>query len=372
VTGLRLLFVSSLHQAPWGAAEELWAQAAVAAVAAGHDVQASVHGWDHEVGGQARLRAGGVALEVRAGGLGDALDRDDWDLVVVNQPDVFSGAPWTRACAARALPYVVIVHYAAAHSWRPDAVALDAGAGLAGAVACLFVSQATWRWAEVQTGRSLPQGEVVLAPYRVPYDGGLAWPSGPELRLAMVGRVDTEDKGHDLLLHLLAEPRWRDRPVRLDVVGEGPHEALLRRLAALLGLSPRVRFRGHVDDVPSVWRDAHVAVMPSRAEGMPAALFEAMLCGRPAVVTDVGGMATLVDEAVTGHLASAPTVAALGAAMERLWAGREQLQAMGARARTRARSATVPDPAGALVVRLERAAVAAARPTQADERMVET
>ncbi|MGH3301545.1 MAG: glycosyltransferase family 4 protein [Streptosporangiaceae bacterium] len=356
MNSLRVLFVSSLEHAPWGAAEELWSQAALSAAAAGHHVTASVREWPEPVPRHQDLRAGGVSVELRSGGLGAAIEKGGWHLVVVNQPDVFSGAPWTSWCAARAIPYVVIVHYSAAHSWRADAIALEAGRALAGARACLFISDATRRAAEVQTGHPLPQAEIVLAPYRVPYEGELPWPAEGALRLALVARVDAEDKGHDVLIETLAEPRWRDRAVLLDIVGRGPHEEVLRRLVDRLGLASRVRFRGHIEDIASVWRNAHVAVMPSRAEGLPAALVEAMLCGRPAVVTDVGGMATLVQEGVTGYLASAATRGQFSAAMERLWAGRNHMDSLGRQAACHARRLTAPFPAGLLVRRLERIA----------------
>ena len=54
-----------------------------------------------------------------------------------------------------------------------------------------------------------------------------------------------------------------------------------------------VHFRGHVNDIRAIWEQNHLLVLPSRYEGLPLALVEAMWCGRPAVVTDVGGNAEL-------------------------------------------------------------------------------
>ncbi|MGL1521328.1 glycosyltransferase, partial [Vibrio parahaemolyticus] len=46
---------------------------------------------------------------------------------------------------------------------------------------------------------------------------------------------------------------------------------------------------GHVEDIETVWKAAHIAVLPSRGEGLPKSLLEAAACGRPMVATDVAG-----------------------------------------------------------------------------------
>jgi glycosyltransferase involved in cell wall biosynthesis len=54
-------------------------------------------------------------------------------------------------------------------------------------------------------------------------------------------------------------------------------------------LIPNLRLLGHVDDVRSVWGQAHVAILPSRREGLPLSLLEAAACGRPLIASDVPG-----------------------------------------------------------------------------------
>ena len=68
----------------------------------------------------------------------------------------------------------------------------------------------------------------------------------------------------------------------------------------ILGLATRLQMCGFADDVRSVWSDRQILVLASSGEGKPLALTEAMLCGRPAVVTDVGGNVELVTDCVTG------------------------------------------------------------------------
>ena len=66
-----------------------------------------------------------------------------------------------------------------------------------------------------------------------------------------------------------------------------------------------------------IWAKEQILVLPSRQEGLPIALVEAMMAGRPAVVTDVGGNREVIDEGITGFIAEAPTVCAVSAALER-------------------------------------------------------
>ena len=92
--------------------------------------------------------------------------------------------------------------------------------------------------------------------------------------------MDLAAKGQDLLLQTLALPEWWDRPVELNLYGAGGHEPALRRLARMLQVK-NVHFRGHVNNVRAIWEQNHLLVLPSRYEGLPLALVEAMWCGRP-------------------------------------------------------------------------------------------
>ena len=69
--------------------------------------------------------------------------------------------------------------------------------------------------------------------------------------------------------------------------------------------------------------------MPSRFEGLPLAMVEAMLCARPVVATDVAGHAEIIEDGVTGFLADAPTAGSMAAALERFWERRSEAEAIG-------------------------------------------
>jgi glycosyltransferase involved in cell wall biosynthesis len=164
-----------------------------------------------------------------------------------------------------------------------------------------------------------------------------------------------------LLLQILAQPEWRDRPVELNFFGTGPHELALRRMAEMLQLN-NVHFRGHVTDIRGIWEQNHMLVLPSRYEGLPLALVEAMWCGRPAVVTDIGGNAELCVDNETGFVAPAATLSSFAHGLQRAWDRRKEWPRLGQAARARVENQIPKDPVALFCERLK----ACAAPTSGE------
>ena len=119
-----------------------------------------------------------------------------------------------------------------------------------------------------------------------------------------VGRLDRQKGTAELVEH---SPSWMRRLPDHDLllVGTGPQAGELRRLARELGIADRVHFAGWRDDVPRILRASDLFVLPSRWEGMPNALLEAMAAGLPVVATDVEGVRELLG-AAAGEQVVAP------------------------------------------------------------------
>ncbi len=81
---------------------------------------------------------------------------------------------------------------------------------------------------------------------------------------------------------------------------------------------PGLEFLGHVADIRQVWAQAHIAVLPSRREGLPKSLLEAAACGRPIVATDVPGCREIARPGVNALLVPRDDAPTLAAAIERL------------------------------------------------------
>jgi glycosyltransferase involved in cell wall biosynthesis len=256
------------------------------------------------------------------------------------------------------LPYVLIAHKADEQRGPRDADRPAMRAVYAEAVTAFFVSEHNRRLTEKQIGASLPNAAIVRNPFNVPYAPRNDWPAGEQTRLACVGRLLSSEKGQDLLVRVLARERWRARPLSVTFFGDGPDRDALASMAAHLGLTS-VSFAGHVDDVAAIWRDHHALILPSRCEGLPIVLVEAMLSGRVPVVTDAGGNAEVIDDGVSGFVAAAPSKDSLDEAMERAWQRRDEWRAIGERASEHIRTIVPADPLRVFDGQLESLAAAA-------------
>ena len=358
VSARRFTIVSTCPD-PWGGSEELWSGAAQVLSANGHRLSIFKTSLDqtHPRIQQLKSLSCTVRNLRRLSRLQPLITR--WhllllathlsahrpDLVVVSQGDNHDGLHFGYLCRKLRIPYVLISHKAADHFWPPDKSRRYRREVFAGAVRCFFVSEHNRRLTEEQNGMTLTNAEVVRNPYLVTADGPLPWPGRDMecLRLACVARLYLLDKGQDILLRVLAGEKWKGRKLHVSFYGSGVNGEALADLAARLGLR-NVSFEGQTEDVLGIWKNHHALVLPSRAEGMPLALVEAMMCGRPCVVTKVGGNAEVVQDGVAGFLA-APDEDSIDAAFEEAWARRGELREMGQRAALRIRELVSASPA---------------------------
>jgi starch synthase (maltosyl-transferring) len=143
----------------------------------------------------------------------------------------------------------------------------------------------------------------------------LGLPQGAPM-LMWVGRLDPV-KGLDHLL--VAFRAVADRsPAHLVLAGGGPLRGRLQTQADQLGLGRRVHFLGPRGDVPRLLRSCDLFVFPSRTEGLPNALLEAMAAGCAIIATDVPGNRDLIEHGENGLLVPYGEPQALAAAMTSL------------------------------------------------------
>jgi GalNAc-alpha-(1->4)-GalNAc-alpha-(1->3)-diNAcBac-PP-undecaprenol alpha-1,4-N-acetyl-D-galactosaminyltransferase len=133
-----------------------------------------------------------------------------------------------------------------------------------------------------------------------------------------MGRLHPQ-KGFDLLLAAFAKTRSNYPDWHLTILGEGQMRAELETLRAQLGLVECVHLPGSVKNVDAHLRQADLFVMPSRFEGFPMALCEAMACGMPVLAADcLSGPREIVRDGVDGILVPPEDIDALAAGLERL------------------------------------------------------
>lgn len=349
-------------------------------VQAGHGVAASVPGWPRRVPQVAALMDAGIAVKERwltadqypprslkrqAVLMFDSCRRlayrkrfTRWlkqihpDLICISNGSCADNLSKLELIRQSGFPYVMLGQANAEHLWPDDPRGEKILDLYRHARRSYFVSESNRRLLETQLGAELANAEVVRNPFNVRRDAAPPWPVAESISLACVARLDPSAKGQDILLNVLAREAWRSRPIKVSLYGKGSSEQGLRRLTERLGLQETVRFAGHTDNIENVWATHHALVLPSRYEGLPLAIVEAMHCGRPAIVTDVAGNAELLKDGVTGFVAEAATEEHLHRAMDRAWQKRADWQQIGAAAARAVRELVPADPVGVFTQKL--------------------
>jgi glycosyltransferase involved in cell wall biosynthesis len=147
-------------------------------------------------------------------------------------------------------------------------------------------------------------------------------------------------KGIDVLLHawkrlMCTSKEWRTQlKPRLLLVGEGALKPQLERIAFELSIQDSVEFLGLRTDIVDLLQQSWGFVLPSRGEGMPNALLEAMACGLPCIATRVSGSEDIIADGINGLLVDPERPADLAHALRRLIEDTELAQRLGKEGRS--------------------------------------
>jgi glycosyltransferase involved in cell wall biosynthesis len=163
----------------------------------------------------------------------------------------------------------------------------------------------------IYNGFSPPSDELPAAREHILRELGLA-ESYP--LLVHVGLLKAR-KGHDILLRAVQDLANQFPRFSLLVVGEGEFRADLEALARRLQIGTAVRFLGYRTDVSRFIGAADILILPTRNEGFPWVLAEAMSLAKPVVASRVGGIPELVEDGRTGFLVPPDDPAALKTAI---------------------------------------------------------
>ena len=250
------------------------------------------------------------------------------DVVHINQ-HLWSGQYGVVASALARVPCICVVHGVlpcSSRSQRYLSMAVTrlarAHVGVSGSVAASIVRELHVPAAHVRTIRN---GISVVAESVEPQQIAARTVAG-------VGRLAWE-KGFDLLIEALSEVP----DCRLVLVGDGADRHNLEKLAARLGVSDRVEFRGWVSESWTRLLRPQVVAVPSRAEALSLVALEAMRAGLPIVATRVGGIPEVVIDSVTGVIVEPGNSSALAAGLRRVLDDASLAAAMGAAGRIRVR-----------------------------------
>src|SRR5690606_34228866 len=126
---------------------------------------------------------------------------------------------------------------------------------------------------------------------------------------------------------IMAKEKWKNRNLKISLIGTGPDYDGLKDLAKLLNVE-NIGFLGFQNDISQIWLNHHALVLPSRSEGMPLVVLEAMAAGRTIIATRAGGTSELVKNGITGFIGDA-TETSFEETLEKAWNERMNWNVMG-------------------------------------------
>jgi len=143
-------------------------------------------------------------------------------------------------------------------------------------------------------------------------------------------------KDHGTLLRAFRIVLQRRPAARLLLVGDGPELPRIRQLAGRAGLQNEVVFTGYRCDVPELYAAMDAFCLTSRREGMPKALLEAMVAGKPVVATRAPGITSILRHQENSLLASIGDAASIADALDAIAAEPSLISAITAAAKAEA------------------------------------
>jgi glycosyltransferase involved in cell wall biosynthesis len=343
---------------PWGGSEVLWNATALHALEQGDQVFVSVYKWKNlhqkiklliEKGAEVHFRR---SLHEKVGRIEKLIRfvtnrrdflKKDYQTIVDFKPDVvfislgeifefaFEHKRLYNLLIEHNIPYSFVCHsnvqqysYIPPKEIYPGAVDI-----FKNAKNVYFVSKRQWKLTERRLACKLQNAQLTWNPLNlIAPTRPLSWSDDSVIHMALVGAF-VGYKGHDTAMEVLSATQWKERKWKLNLYGSGSGEKYLKDLAGFFDIQDRIEFHGHVIDVTGIWKQNHILLIPSAGEGLPISLVEAMACGRPSVVTDVGGNTELIVENETGFVSAAPTTESFSEAMERAWLSQTKWLQMG-------------------------------------------
>ncbi len=369
-------FYSCMSGMPWGGSEVLWQRAARVLQNENHEVTANYKWWPYKAVQLEQLEEhGGTVwrreqpklpfLKRKKKAIKSLLagqrkpkqwleaERPDAVLVTLGyHPDRIEIAD---QCIEMGIPYGINVQCASSFFFIPGQRIDEYRRWYKNAVRVFFVSEENQLKLQNNTAMQFDNAEIIANPFNVSVDANPDWPSTDEcFRLALVGRIHFQSKGHDLVVDVLKQPKWRNRNIKVSCYGHDQgNKKQLEELIKLHHLENLLVIEDYKRNVEEIWQENHALLLPSRYEGAPLVVIEAMMCNRIAISTDIGRNQELIDDGDSGFVAAGPTVELIDEVLERAWQKREQWQAMGLLAGRQIRERYPADPVGEFAAKIK-------------------
>jgi glycosyltransferase involved in cell wall biosynthesis len=352
---MRIVFFTLLKQRPWGGSENLWFKTAIYALENGHKIlivcEKDIMPENIQV-----LKNLGADIFILENHLTKYYDRFiqyfdssyssvkftnqlnlkinefNADLLVINQPGCYDIA--FNETIFNFLKLTTIKYVVCSHSYVENLVLEHSKIELMNVIlqkaqACFFVAKKQVETIMMQLKVNLNNVAYIFNPLNLSSDAYIPYPTLDEVNLAMVGSLDMNWKGHDIIINILSKPHWTKKKWKLNIFGSGPDFDEINELIKKHDLSDRIVLKGQKKDIREIWIDHHILIMPSRVDAAPSVLLEAMACGRTAVCTNIGFVENWIEDNVNGFISPESEITTFESTLINAWGKINSWQEMG-------------------------------------------
>ena len=258
----------------------------------------------------------------------------DPDIIFISQGHVFEGAELMKWCQSNGYEYANFIPLVTEHHIsiiKPSKECVEENKNFLKSSKMIFSdNQQAQKTMEKIFGVPFDNFSVMRNGFDVQYAQPMTWSNAMDdaYKLIFLGRFHCLHKGLDMLLEVLAMKKWKERPLQIMAFGEGEDRPMMEEYIKKHNIKS-FNFCGYTDNLEAEIKKFHGIIFPSRMEGTPISLIDAMLCNRMAVVTPVGGMPDLVIDGQSGFVANDASANGIDECLERAWQKRSEWKNLG-------------------------------------------
>lgn len=343
-----------MNGASWGGSEELWYKTALYLARQNCHVSCAIYAWGDKEERLKDLEAAGCGVyrlankrTIKARGIKKillkkrmalllkkqiaALPVEDYDITVINQGgfEVYTH-PW-KNFYQRLHAYALIFHSYDEQNVFSPAEKYALKCWIQYAALNLLATKRIKEVLQTQVGTSLQNASVIINP--ITFKPPVIATTFPPLfnnhyLLAVFAALDVRRKAQDKLIKVLSAAKWRGRPWRLYLYGDGDDKKLLQEMIDNTGLREKVFLKGHTQNVAAAMQEIHLVLQITNVDAMPLSVVEAMAMARPLVVSGIGDMPLWVQQNINGWVCNTDE-SSIDAALENAWTERQKWEEMG-------------------------------------------
>ena len=338
----RFAFITTNNGSYDGGSELWWRESAKKLRSLGHDVSILIKKWNPRPPFLYEFDKLGIKSYYKEEAGLESILSYHLDLIIVSVGDQDEGIEYYFIFQQKAIPYIIVNRLTKEPRFWPICHKINntVKEGYLGAEKVFFASKNNHEVMENRLKCKVPKWGRIYSPCHADREAKFTFPSISQgINFAVPAKILFIHKGQDLLVDVFRQKKWKERIITINFYGVGKDQERLKQMVQDAGLDKLVVFHGKIvnigreHEISNIWLKNQAVLMPTRMEGFPNMVVNAMLSERVPIVTDIGGHAEVIQDGVTGFIAANPTAKDIDEALERAYQRQNEWEVIGQKAR---------------------------------------